>query len=276
MHIYSDSQKINEFFTTKTDSTFEVTTEGNIGIDSTANLTLNVSDNIPRILYYGFEPDNLDIIPPVKLRIFEDDTVFENNSIGIVPNKFDGVYSVVGVTSDTYDYNIPFDSDTITSYGSTSATMKYHTSSLTAQGPIHTVNAINSIGYKTLPGFTSVRSATGTGALLEPRLTTIGSILKQKMNYIGFGFPSDNTLNAVGSLPQVLRVDPLGSFESIGISSGGVNYSQPPQLVVLDGVTGKQITDLDLRFGDDDNFITIVQNTQSLNDVEPQLSSSKY
>ena len=105
------------------------------------NLTLNVSDNIPRILYYGFEPDNLDIIPPVKLRIFEDDTVFENNSIGIVPNKFDGVYSVVGVTSDTYDYNIPFDSDTITSYGSTSATMKYHTSSLTAQGPIHTVNA---------------------------------------------------------------------------------------------------------------------------------------
>ena len=272
MHIYSDSQKINEFFTTKTDSTFEVTTEGNIGIDSTANLTLNVSDNIPRILYYGFEPDNLDIIPPVKLRIFEDDTVFENNSIGIVPNKFDGVYSVVGVTSDTYDYNIPFDSDTITSYGSTSATMKYHTSSLTAQGPIHTVNAINKgLGYKTLPGFTSVRSTTGTGALLEPRSTTIGSILKQKMNYIGFGFPSDNTLNAVGSLPQVLRVDPLGSFESIGISSGGVNYSQPPQLVVLDGVTGKQITDLDLRFGNDDNFITIVQNTQSLNDVEPQI-----
>ena len=169
MHIYSDSQKINEFFTTKTNSTFEVTTEGKIGIDSTANLTLNVSNNIPRILYYGFEPDNLDIIPPVKLRIFEDDTVFENNSIGVVPNKFDGVYSVVGVTSDTYDYNIPFDSDTITSYGSTSATMKYHTSSLTAQGPIHTVNAINKgLGYKTLPGFTSVRSTTGTGALLEP------------------------------------------------------------------------------------------------------------
>ena len=66
----------------------------------------------------------------MKLRIFEDDKVFENNSIGVVPNKFDGVGSVVGVTSDTYDYNIPFDSDTITSYGSTSATMKYHTSSL--------------------------------------------------------------------------------------------------------------------------------------------------
>ena len=272
MHIYSDSQKINEFFTTKTNSTFEVTTDGKIGIDSTANLTLNVSDNIPRILYYGFEPDNLDIIPPVKLRIFEDNTVFENNTIGVVPNKFDGVYSVVGVTSDTYDYNIPFDSDTVTSYGSTSATMKYHTSSLTAQGPIHTVNAVNKgLGYKTLPGFTSVRSAKGTGALLEPKSNTLGTILKQKMNYIGFGFPSDNTLNAVGSLPQVLRVDPLGSFESIGISSGGVNYSQPPELVVLDGVTGKQITDLDLRFGDDDNFITIVKNTQSLNDVEPEI-----
>ena len=272
MHIYSDSQKINEFFTTKTNSTFEVTTSGQIGIDSTANLTLRVSNELPESLYYGFEPDNLDIIPPVKLRIFEDDRVFKHNTIGVVPNKFDGVYSVVGVTSDTFDYNIPYDSDTVTSYGSTNSTVKYNTTSPTAFGPINRVTAVNEgLGYKTLPGFTSVRSAKGTGALLEPRSTTIGSVLKQKINYIGFGFPSDNTLNIVANLPQVLRVDPLGAFEQIGISSGGVNYSQPPQLVVLDGLTGLQITDLDLRFDFDQTFVDIVQNTQSLNDVEPDI-----
>ena len=76
---------------------------------------LKVSDNLPRNLYYAFEPDNLNIIPPVKLRIFEDTDVNKNNSIGIVPNKFDGVYTLSGVTSDTYEYNIPYNIDTVTS-----------------------------------------------------------------------------------------------------------------------------------------------------------------
>ena len=104
---------------------------------------MKVSDNPPRNLYYAFEPDNLNIIPPVKLRIFEDTDVNKNNSIGIVPNKFDGVYTLSGVTSDTYEYNIPYNIDTVTSYSSTNATMKYHTSSLIAEGPIHTVNVVN-------------------------------------------------------------------------------------------------------------------------------------
>ena len=273
MSIFSDSQKINEFFTSQTGRTFEVTSNGKIGIDASANLTLKVSDNLPRNLYYAFEPDNLNIIPPVKLRIFEDTDVDKNNSIEIVPNKFDGVYTISGVTSDTYEYNIPYNVDTVTSYDSTNTTMKYYTTSSTAEGPIQTVKVVNSgSGYKVLPGFTSVRSVKGSGAILEPRSSTIGSVLKQKINYIGFGFPSDSTLNAVGNLPQVLKVDPLGSFESIGITSAGVNYSQPPELVVLDGLTGKQITDVDLKFNRaDDNFLDIIRNTQSLNNVEPQI-----
>lgn len=270
MFIYSDSQEVNEFWTTRTDRNFEVTKSGVVGVDTTANLTLFMSDNIPNNLYYGFSPDNLDIIPPVKLRLFKDDTVINNNSINLTKNKFDGIYNVVGVTSDTFEYNIPFDYDTVVSYGTTNATMKYDTSSLTANGPINKINALNKgVGYKSLPGFSSVTSKNGTGALIQPSSTTIGSVLGTKFNYIGFGYPSDKTLNVVGNLPQVLRVDPLGSFESIGISSGGVNYSQAPDLIVIDGFTNQVITDIELDYELGDNEVNIIENTKSLNNVPP-------
>jgi hypothetical protein len=271
MLIYSNSQKTNEFWTTKEDRTFEVTRSGRIGIDSTAYLNLFISNTIPNNLYYGFEPDNLDIIPPVKRRIYEDGSVRNNNNINLTSNKFDGNYSVVGVTSRTFDYNIPFDYDTVTSYGSTNAVSKYQTTSLTAFGPITRVSSTNrGVGYQSLPGFTSITSNKGQGALLEPTSTSIGSVLQTKINYIGFGYPSDKTLNAVGNLPQVLKVDPLGSFKSIGITSGGVNYSQTPDLVVIDGFTG-QVVPVELEFEKNDNYVTIVENTTALNNVPPQI-----
>jgi len=272
MHLYVDQQKINEFWTTETDSTFEVKKNGAIGVDNDASLTLTVSDNIPSVLFYGLEPDNLDVLPDIKKEIIEDTEVTENNTLNLVSNKFDGIFNVVGVTSDTFDYNIPFDYDTIVSYGSTNSRITYSTSSLTAIGPISRVSSDNNgIGYKTLPGFTSVSSAKGTGALLKPNSTSIGSIISTKINNIGFGYPSDNTLNAVGNLPLVLELDPLGSFESIGITSGGVNYSQSPDLVVIDGFTDKQITDLLLDYELNDNSVNIRRNTNSLNNVTPHI-----
>ena len=272
MFLYADPQKINEFYTTKTNSTFEVTKNGVIGVDTNASLTLTVSDKIPSVLFYGLEPDNIDLLPDVKKQIFEDNTVPENNTLNLVSNKFDGSFNVVGVTSDTFDYNIPFDYDTIVSYGSTNSRITYNTSSLTAIGPINRVSSDNNgIGYKSLPGFTSITSATGSGALLKPGSTSIGNIISTKINNIGFGYHSDKTLNAVGNLPLVLELDPLGSFEFIGISSGGVNYSQAPDLVVIDGFTDKQITDLDLSYDLNDNTVTINRNTNSLNNVSPEI-----
>ena len=270
MFIYSDSRELNEFWTTSTDRNFEVTKSGVVGVDTTANLTLFMSDNIPNNLYYGFSPDNLDIIPPVKLKLFKDDSVINNNRINLTKNKFDGIYNIVGITSDTFEYNIPFDNDTVVSYGSTNSIIKYNTSSLTANGPINRINALNKgVGYKSLPGFTSVTSENGTGALIQPYSTTIGTILGTKFNHIGFGYPSDKTLNVVGNLPQVLRVDPLGSFESIGISSGGINYSQAPDLIVIDGFTNQVITDINLNYELGDNEVNIIENTKSLNNVPP-------
>lgn len=272
MDIYSDFQKVNQFWTTKTTSKFEVTKTGVIGVTSDASVNIEVTNNIPQSLYYGFVPDNLDIIPPVKLRIFEDPTVVNYNTLNVFNNKFDGTFRTIGVTSETFNYNIPFNDDNTTSYVPATAVINYDTVSESAIGPISRVTAVDTgTGYRSLPGYIEVNSKQGTGALLKPTSKSIGSVLQTKLNNIGFGYPSDTTLNAVGNLPQVLEVEPLGSFESIGIASAGVNYSQAPELVVIDGVTNKQILDVELVYELGDTEVFILSNTNSLNDVPPQI-----
>lgn len=269
MFIYSDIKKQNKFYTTETTRNFEVTKSGKVGIDSTAFLNIKISNNIPEVLYYGFEPDNIDLIPSVKLDIYEDTDVPDNNTLNLVRNKFDGSYAIVGVTSDTFTYNIPFDSDDVVSYGSSDSNVTYITNSSNAIGPINTLSTIDrGIGYLTLPDYFKVDSKKGTGAILEPTSNSIGNIIGTRFNNIGFGYPSDRTLNAVANLPQILLATPLGKFESIGISSAGVNYSQPADLIVIDGLSGEQL-DVELRYELEDSQVEIVRNTNSINAVPP-------
>ena len=272
MFIYKDFQKVNKFWTTGTTRNFEVTTSGTIGVTNDAALNIFVSDTIPSTLYYGFVPDNLDIIPPVKLRIYEDTTLLNYNTLSLIDNKFDGIFSIIGFTSTTFDYNIAYDDDQVVSYGTTNANLSYKTNSRTAIGEVCGLTALNQgVGYKSLPGYRGIESKQGTGALLKPTSKTIGKILQTRFNNIGFGYPSDNTLNINANLPQVLEVEPLGSFGEIGITSAGVRYSQAPELIVLDGLTGLQITDVELFYELGDQFVTIEENTNSLNNVPPSI-----
>ncbi len=272
MFIYSDLSYANKFWIAPNSDSFEVTKSGAVGIDTDANLTLYVSDNIPTNLWYNFETDNIDINLPVKVRRYTDTSVYNNNQINTTNNKFDGSYSVVGVTSMTFDYNIPYSRDTTNLYDPTTAILSYTTNSSNTVGPISRLTILDGgRGYRSLPGFTSVRSSTGTGALLQPSSTTIGNIISTKVNYIGFGYPSDTTLNASGNLPEILRIEPLVSFESIGISSAGLNYYEAPELVVVDGASKLQITDVKLDYELDDTEVTIVENTISLNNVTPEI-----
>jgi hypothetical protein len=272
MKIYTDRQFKNEFNIAEGSSVFEVSRSGRIGIDSTAYLNIKISDNIPKNLYYKFVPDNLDIIPAIKEEIVQDTTVYQHSQINVTPNKFDGTHRVSKVTSKTFDFNIPFNKDSTNLYDKTNSNISYQTSSRSAFGGIGDLTYVNKgIGYKSLPGFSSVRSSSGTGALLEPSSTTIGKILNYKFNNIGYGYPSDLTLSGVGNLPEILKIDPLATFESIGISSAGVNYFVAPDLVVVDGLTNKQITDVDIKYELGDNQVTILKNTISINNDPPNI-----
>jgi hypothetical protein len=66
-------------------------------------------------------------------------------------------------------------------------------------------------------------------------------------------------------------VDPLSSFESIGISSFGRGYTSAPRLIVLDGKTGSVVPEVDLKFTLGNNKVEILKNTFGLNNVTPTI-----
>ena len=80
-----------------------------------------------------------------------------------------------------------------------------------------------------------------------------------------------NFEGSVLNLPEILQIEPLASFESIGITSAGQNYSLAPGLIVIDGYTGKQVKDVDLRYNLGDTEVRIIRNTYGIYDTPPTI-----
>ena len=102
----------------------------------------------------------------------------------------------------------------------------------------------------------------GNGAVVQTFSSTIGKPTKISLENIGFDYPSDTTLRPEALFPQVLRISPLSGFKSIGITSFGRGYNQNPSLVVIDGVTIKPVTDIDLRYRPEEEIVEILENTE--------------
>ena len=66
----------------------------------------------------------------------------------------------------------------------------------------------------------------------------------------------------------------MSKISSIGISSGGKNYLEPPNIVIIDRVTGlvkdEVLTETDLQ-GTSVSEVRILRNTNSLYDTNPRI-----
>ena len=116
-------------------------------------------------------------------------------------------------------------------------------------------------------------SDTGTGAILEASSRSIGIPKTAKINNIGFDYPSDFTLRPQSKLPQIIKIEALSGLKAVGITSYGQGYNQPPQLVVLDGVTRDKDPDADLSYNletpDEPGYVDIIENTYGLSNITP-------
>ena len=273
LDIYSDSEFSNVFWSSKATSTFEVVKSGTVGVTTTANLTIDFTDEVPNNLWYKFSLQNTDIIPTIKSELVIDRESYGYNKINVEKTAYDGKHTIVGVGTTTFTFNIkrpPVKSG----YGETNSSSTYETTSLSAVGPIKKVQITNSgFSYKNLPGISSITTTAGEGAVLEAQSTNIGSILSNEFNAngIGFGYPSDETLRAVAGLPEILKVEPLSSFESIGITSAGKNYLVAPDLIVIDGYTKRVLDETDIEFELGDSAVTILNNTTGIYNTPPTI-----
>ena len=271
LNFYTDSEFTQIFNSTKSSNTFEVSRTGRVGIDTTAAVTLTINENVPKSLWYEFSVVNENFISTPKKEIIIDNEVNNYNQLSIVDSAYTGSYAISGVGTTTFNYNLIVSPEE-SSYLSTEATLTYKTKSLTASGGISSVRVeYGGRGYRVVPGISSITSLNGSGAVLEPSSVNVGSISSTTINDIGFDYPTDKTLRPVANLPEILKIEPLASFEYIGISSGGKNYSIAPNLVVVDGNTKKVVPDVDLRYELGDNEVRIVKNTYGIYNTTPRI-----
>ena len=268
---YKD-QKFNEVYETSgVTESFDVSRTGTIGVTGDAKVTLKVNENTPSNLYYKLSPVDISDNLTENKEIVIDDEVILNNNITTKISGYSGEFKIVSTGSTTFQYDVESLPES-TSYTPTTSTLKYTTISTSTYGSIDEITVTESGGgYQVVPGITTITSDVGSGAVIEVFSSTIGKPTKISLENIGFNYPSDNTLKPEALFPQVLRITPLSGFKSIGITSFGKGYNQNPSLVVLDGVTKKPITDIDLRYNPEEEIVEILENTESLNDTTPTL-----
>ena len=271
LNFYLDSNYTQMFDKSKDSSIFEVKRFGRVGIDSTAKVTLDINANIPQKLFYRLDPIYKNILPELKATASIDDTVFSNNEISVVGSEYNGKHQITSIASTSFTYVLQRTPES-SSYDPTISSVEYETNSSNAFGVITKID-IESKGqnYYSLPEFSGVRTSSGSGAILEPVSKTIGKIEKTDISDIGFDFSSDFTIKPSLAFPQIVKIDSLSSFESIGITSVGRGYNTPPKLIVLDGETQEIISEVDLRYSIGDTKVTILNNTYRLNPVTPKI-----
>jgi hypothetical protein len=268
LNFYTDSNYINKFpFSSK--NNIEVIREGRVGIDSTAKTTLRIFESTPKNLFYRLDPINLNILPDFKLESYEDVEVDFNNQLEIIDSKYNGSYSIVGVSSTAFKYNLSEFVEN-SEYDSNIAKLSYITNSQTAFGPINSID-ITSFGknLSSLPGISSIYTNYGSNAILTPNTNNIGNVVNTEIIDIGFDYSSDLSMRPTASLPVILEIESQSSFETIGVSSVGKGYYISPELVVLDGLTQEVVDDVQLKYDISNYSVDIIKNTKQLNNLSP-------
>ena len=268
LRFYADSKFIEEFNSTQASQIFEIVKNGRVGIDSTANVTINLNDNFPNELYYKLVPINLPSNQSIKKDIIIDTEVPGFGKISLVNSKYNGNYSIVGISSTSFEFNI-LDTPEEVSYRQ--GVEYYVQKSTTSKGAIGEVSVLSGgRNYTSLPSV-KVKSNEGSESLLRPETTSIGNIKSIEILDIGFDYSVDYSVRPTARFPSILVLEPLFSFDYIDIESVGKNYTSSPSLVVIDGFTNKIIDDVELSYELGDSRVTIEKNSSLINNVTTKI-----
>jgi hypothetical protein len=254
--LHYDNTLLNEYFT------YDLVKFGKVGIDSTANYTLNTK-NLPDVLYYSLSPINTQFSPVSKKEInYDFDQInafqlYKENSI------YSGKHSITSISSTTFSYELekyPEEEN----YNFSNSRLKYSSPSTSVSGPIESLKITNFEVSKELPQVKQIISENGKDAELLIVSSDIGSIEKVKKLDIGFDYTVDYTIRPKGNIPKIVKLTPLYELDSVGIQTRGFGYSYPPDLILIDQTTKEKYSDLELEYKIEENKVLILQNTNKI------------
>ena len=233
---YHDKNFKNEFVSTGTTDTFQVSGVGTIGITSTATVTLNFYEDNPNILFYNVEKSGY---------ISTSDTidVEDYSTIQYKDSVYGGGFQVFGVVSaatTTFNISLPKTPEKLSYNQSETSELSYFTNAPEASGPINNVKInFGGVGYKSLPSFVSIASTQGVNASLLPDSNTINRVSNVRILNPGFEYSSDNTLRPEAFVSPVISIINSNTISNVKVLSGGKNYTTEPDLVIVNPDTGE-------------------------------------
>ena len=273
--LFRDTNFTNPYFNNDEDDGFQVIGVGTVGVTTTARVDLSVTQNTPNDLFYKLTPVNLDINAPLKRNPIIDTDVVNHSSLKISDSVYNGDYVITGIGSTTFSFVLPSQPEKDGYTKEEATNLKYNTSSTRAIGSINRIRIISKgRNYQNIPVVTSIGSTLGVGAVVRLNSNETGKLRNYTIKNLGFDYSADKTIQPAVQLPQILRLDRLSKISNVGVSSGGKNYLEPPNIVIIDRVTGlvkdEVITETDLQ-GTSVAEVRILRNTNSLYDTNPKI-----
>jgi len=195
-------------------------------------ITISVTDSLAQEFFYKIEGKKTNSFKTLSFPV--DERVSNHSQIVLVESKFNDKFKVTGIGSDTFKFNATGIAET-TSYTSTGlSTSFYSTSSTNEIGGIHSINVLNKgFDVRKLPLITSIGTTDGLNSVLTVESDDIGRIESTQVINQGLEFSPDNTLKPKADSNVLLKLKNVLTLDSIGITSGGVNYTSPPSVLVI-------------------------------------------
>ena len=274
-NIYSDINLNNVFKSSQKTNDFNIEKSGIIGVDSNAKLTIKNIAQLKAKLYYNLIPIDKSRNTKFKNEIIRDDNnIINSNSLNLSYSPLFGKHRLVGASGTTFSFVIPSEPKKL-DYSSSDGNFSYTTGSQTSYGPISRIALINQgKDYRIIPGISSITSDHGKNAILRATSDNIGRVRNVDIENIGFDYPVDKTLKPNAHFPQVLKIDSSHTLERIGITSTGTNYTESPNLVLIDPLSNSKVTDVELDYELGDEEVTILKNVNNLSSDTPTIIPS--
>ena len=253
LKFFYDKEFNNPVISIGSSTVFDIQETGVVG--STGITTVGFSSAWPSKLYYNLEKSGYLSTSDVDVNSFSE--------ISYSDSKYNGSFRVTGIGSTTFTVALVNQPETTRYIQNDCAELRYTTKSRSSNGGIEKVNIVSpGFGFDSRPNFVGVGStSTGINAILEAASEQIGKVNSTRIVNAGFEYPSDKTLTAAALIPSWSQVanNYTVSDGNIFVKTGGKNFTNPPQLVLVDSTTGKD---------SGNGSYNAVMNENSINSIE--------
>ena len=195
-------------------------------------IIISVTDLLEKEFYYKIKGKNVNAIKTLSFSV--DKRVPNHSQIKVIDSKFNQEFTVTGIGTTTFKFNPAGIAET-SLYDSTGiSSFFYSTKSINETGGIHSVKLLGKgFNVNNLPIITSIGTTNGQNAILNVESDDIGSVNNTQVFNQGLEFSPDNTLKPKADSNVILELKNTLTLESIGIVTGGIDYTNPPRVLAI-------------------------------------------